>query len=330
MLCYRDFQCIISQQGDLNVTLTTVPFEKYHGTGNDFIIVDTETFSGDRRQFARDHCDRESGVTVPSSDRPGADGVLFLALDKDAQPHRVNMTLIQPDGSAAAMCGNGARCVAHWVYQRTDARECVIETPAGDRTAQIQPDGETVTIGMGTPRFDAESVPLARSAELVDEAAHAVVDTAESTLKITAVNTGVPHAVAFVEEVDSRDLAASAEPIRHGDVFPEGANVNLATEIPPAELSESDSTLESGDGYRVPVFQQRTFERGVEAETRSCGTGAVAIAAVAKRLGYTQGDCIRTRPPGGELTVRVPDRGSATLTGPVTHQFVGALPEGQS
>jgi diaminopimelate epimerase len=317
------------QQGGLTVTPTTVQFEKYHGTGNDFIIVDAETFTGDRRQFAQDHCDRESGVTVPGSDRPGADGVLFLTLDRGAQPHRVKMTLIQPDGSAAAMCGNGARCVAHWVYQRTDARECVIETPAGDRSAQIKPDGETVTIGMGTPRFDAESVPLARSAELVDEAAHTVVDTAESNLKITAVNTGVPHAVAFVEEVDSRDLAAGAEPIRHARVFPEGANVNLATEIASTELPESDSAPESGDD-RVPVFQQRTFERGVEAETRSCGTGAVAIAAVAKRLGYTQGDRIRTRPPGGELTVRVPDRGSATLTGPVTRQFVGTLPEGQS
>ncbi|MUW16034.1 diaminopimelate epimerase, partial [Halorubrum sp. CBA1125] len=108
-----------------------VPVEKYHGTGNDFLVVDADAHTvGDRAAFARAHCDRESGVTaevaagnggVPASatGRPGADGVLFLSIQEAFNPTRVVMTLVQPDGSTASMCGNGARVVARWAHDRT-------------------------------------------------------------------------------------------------------------------------------------------------------------------------------------------------------------------
>jgi diaminopimelate epimerase len=230
------------------------------------------------------------------------------------------MRLVQPDGSEAAMCGNGARCAAAWASQRLGVDELVVDTAAGERAAQIHDDG-TVTISMGRPTFDPDAVPLARDSALIEEAVEG--------LTVTAVNTGVPHAVAFVDaaaldgervqiddagsttpagvDIDAIDLESVAPPVRHASIFPEGANVNLAAA--------------DGDGFR-----QRTFERGVEDETRSCGTGAVAVAAVAKRLGKIGSESVRVTPAGGDLEIRIPDEGEAILAGPVAVEFAGELP----
>ncbi len=295
-----------------------VPVEKYHGTGNDFVVVDAAEAIGDRSTFAEIHCNRETGIDGAASGaadgtgagddgagRRGADGVLFLSIETQYRPTRVVMTLVQPDGSTAAMCGNGARVVARWTHDRTGEREFMIDTQAGTRYATVSADGSEATIEMGTPRFEAADVPLDRSAPLIQEHVAGLV--------VTAVNTGVPHAVAFVEDVDDVALEAVAPPVRNADVFPAGANVNLA------------AVVDDGHDGNVPVIDQRTYERGVEGETRSCGTGAVAVAAVARRLGLVDGETIRTRPPGGELAITVPAGGSATLTGPVSHEFSATL-----
>ncbi|EMA62537.1 diaminopimelate epimerase [Halorubrum lipolyticum] len=307
-----------------------VPFEKYHGTGNDFLVVDADAEAvGDRAAFARAHCDRETGVdgaafgAGPESDgvadgdrnagRRGADGVLFLSVEERFDPTRVVMTLVQPDGSTATMCGNGARVVARWAHDRTGDREFMIDTQAGTRHASVNADATAATIEMGEPTFDPARVPVARDEPLVDESV--------AGLTVTAVNTGVPHAVAFVDGgrddpdgIDAVDLDAVAPPVRHADVFPQGANVNLA------------AVVDDGSGDGPAVIDQRTFERGVEGETRSCGTGAVAVVAAARRLGLIDGGSAVSRPPGGELEISVPDRGHATLTGPVAREYEGTLP----
>lgn len=278
----------------------TVRVQKYHGTGNDFLIVDDDTTVYDRRAFAERHCDREAGLDDPNAVRRGADGVLFLDLTTRFSPPRIVMTLVQPDGSVAAMCGNGARCAAAWAHEQTGHEEFMIDTPAGTRHAAIEPD--RITIEMGTPAFDPSSVPLAsdREAPLVEEPVE--------ELTVTAVNTGVPHAVAFVEAVDSIDLANVAPPIRHASVFPQGANVTIASPKDP-------DRPEAG-------YDQRTFERGVEGETRSCGTGAVAIVAAARETDRLDADSpVTVSPPGGDLEIAVHDRGPATLSGPVEHEF---------
>ena len=342
----------------------TVRFEKYHGTGNDFVVVDATASVPNRGAFAAAHCDRETGVdraeadaatlAESASDRAGADGALFLALEPTFSPPRIIMTLVQPDGSVASMCGNGARCAAAWAADRLDAEEFMIDTQAGTRRARV--DGDEVAIEMGTPSFDPAAVPLAadRDEPLIAESV--------GDLTVTAVNTGVPHAVAFVDDVhqtpqasdtahrkpkasedvsdervesearqtesdgvsgedggsgsgrpgsdalDDIDLDAVAPAIRRADVFPEGANVTVAAR--------------DGDG-----FAQRTYERGVEGETRSCGTGAVAVVAAADRLGRVDGaDSVRVSPPGGELRVTLPDRGPARLRGPAERSFGGDLP----
>lgn len=285
-----------------------VPIEKYHGTGNDFIVVDATESIPDRPAFATTHCDRETGVSHADSRRTGADGVLFLSLEARYSPPRVVMTLVQPDGSIAAMCGNGARVAAAWAAERTGATELMIDTPAGTRRATV--DGEDVTIEMGVPAFAPRAVPLSRDAELVEEAVEGLV--------VTAVNTGVPHAVALVDDVDAVDLDAVAPAVRYADVFPEGANVTLASRVDPG--------TDGSDDDAAPRFRQRTYERGVEGETRSCGTGAVAVAAVAKRLGRLDGhDAVTVAPPGGDLRITVPDDASATLAGPAEREFAGEL-----
>ncbi|WP_115864999.1 diaminopimelate epimerase [Halorussus litoreus] len=272
----------------------TISFETYHGTGNDFVIVDADEYVPDRAAFACEVCDPTDGV--------GVDGVLFLALEPEFSPPRAVMTLVQPDGSTAAMCGNGARCAAKWTAERTDADAVMLDTQAGTRRAEIH--GDDVTIEMGRPSFAPEDVPLApeRAEPMIEE----VVAEQDSELEFTAVNTGVPHAVAFVEDVAEVSLAEVTPPIRHADVFPEGANVTLA------------SSREDGG------FDQRTFERGVEGETRSCGTGAVAIGVAARRLGRTDEDAVAVHPPGGRLDVSFRE-GRATLRGPTVREFSGEL-----
>ncbi|EMA47508.1 diaminopimelate epimerase [Halococcus morrhuae DSM 1307] len=268
--------------------------EKYHGTGNDFFVIDASEPVADRRALAIELCDSDDGLAV--GERTGADGVLFLALEDGYASPRVVMTLVQPDGSTAPMCGNGARCAAAWAAERTAAETVMVDTQAGTRRATVD-DAEGVTVEMGAASFAPDAVPLAGDEPLLDESVE--------DLSVTAVDTGVPHAVAFVDDVATVDLDALAPPVRHANRFPHGANVTLASP-------------------RDDGFDQRTYERGVEGETRSCGTGAVAIAAVARELGLTERDSVAVRPPGGRLDVRFTARG-ATLAGPTEREFAGSV-----
>lgn len=305
-----------------------ISIEKYHGTGNDFVVVSADETVPDRRSFAVEVCDRASGVSHPESDRTGADGVLFLELDPDSRPPRVTMHLIQPDGSVAGMCGNGARCAADWAARQTGADEVRIETPAGTRRAWISDGGATVE--MGQPTFDPDRVPV--------DAADPIVEREIEGLTVTAVNTGVPHAVAFVDEIAAVDLVEIGPAVRSADVFPSGTNVTLAAPNGTDDQGdvgdvgdvgnvgdvgdEDDASDEAG----VPGFAQRTFERGVEAETHSCGTGAVAVVAVARRLGRVDdGRTVRVSPPGGDLEVTLTDDGSL-LRGPVVREYSDTIP----
>ncbi|MFW6320773.1 MAG: diaminopimelate epimerase [Halohasta sp.] len=283
-----------------------VEFEKYHGTGNDFIIVDATDSVPDRGAFATAYCDRSTGVGSDRDDASGADGVLFLHLEDRFSPPRVVMTLVQPDGSVAPTCGNGTRCAAVWAMNRTDAESVMIDTQAGTRRATRVEDG--IAVEMGEPTFDPRRVPLAsdRTDPLVQESIEG--------LTVTAVNTGVPQAVAFVEDIDAVDVEAVAPAVRHAEAFPAGTNVTFAERV--------DERREG-----VPRFRQRSYERGVEGETAACGTGSAAIAAAAGRIGLIDSPApVDISLPGGELRVSSTDRGVLELTGPVVHEFDGSVP----
>ena len=264
-------------------------FTKAHGNGNDFVIVDEwngeRVDENDKSGFAERYCDRRRGI--------GGDGVVFLSRASEADAD-ARMRLYQPDGDPVEMCGNALRCIARFCVDRGyfgSGEAFVVGTGAGNR--EVSWDGERATVEMGAPSFDADDVP-ARGDGVGDE----VVEENVAGRVVTAVNTGVPHAVVFVDDVAAVDVKEEAPPVRHADVFPEGANVNFV---------END-----GDTYRA-----RTFERGVEGETLACGTGAVAVAAVARQL-RGAGDEVRVGTRGGTLAVEFADdvaylRGDAEL-----------------
>jgi diaminopimelate epimerase len=275
----------------------TVPVEHMHGTGNTFLVVDaaSTTWHTDAAAFAVAACDPASGVADPVTGDRGADGVLALTLVGET---RVRMRLLQPDGSTAAMCGNGARVAAVWAAERLGTDRLTVEAPAGSFAAAVG-EGE-VDIEMNAPRFDPAAIPLRADAPLVDAPVEGHT--------ATAVWTGVPHLVLVVDDVAAVDLPQVAPPLRHHPLFPEGANVTVTAQTGPQ------------------AFDQRTFERGVEAETQACGTGAVAVAAVAARVGLADGDApVTVRPPGGTLRVQLAGADPAHLVGAVARTGAQAV-----
>jgi diaminopimelate epimerase len=268
-----------------------IPFTKMQGNGNDFILIDEfekgvipDEMKG---QFAALYCDRRFGI--------GADGILYLS--KPAK-NSLKMRLFQPDESEADMCGNGIRCLAKYASDTGYVKEsCTVETRAGEFSVIMGYREEEffATITMPAPKFDRKDIPAIGEGEYKEKI---------GDYDVYAVNTGVPHAVIFVEAIDGVDVAAVAPAIRRHASFPKGANVNFV------QRSGDDS------------ITIRTFERGVEEETLSCGTGATAAAAVAHRLGYI-GTTVHVETKGGPLTIYLAD--GAKMEGPAATVFFGAI-----
>jgi diaminopimelate epimerase len=267
-------------------------FTKLHGNGNDFMLIDEvnreQVSEADKKRFAIACCHRHYGV--------GADGVLFLTGSVRAD---LGMRIIQPDGSEAEMCGNGIRCLAKYAWDTGYVGEQFdVETLAGIIAVQVRERNGSfwAKVNMGEPRFDRSSIPACGSGDLLKEDI--------GGLKVSAVNTGVPHAVVFVDDLDL-DISELAPQIRHSSLFPEGTNVNF---------------VKPGQSLKI-----RTFERGVEGETLSCGTGSVAAASVARRLGLA-GDEVLVQTIGGPLIITFED-GYAFMEGPAVTVASGELSE---
>ena len=267
-----------------------IGFTKLQGNGNDFILIDEfeqeaipEEMKG---AFAALYCDRRFGI--------GADGILFLQASDKAD---IRMRLLQPDESEAAMCGNGIRCLAKYAHDAGYVKEsCSVETGAGIIPVMMgyAEDEFTATITMPTPAFERSAIPATGNGEYKEEIRN---------FTVYAANTGVPHAVVFVKEIGAVDIATVGPAIRNHSTFPEGANVNFVET--------------AGDVLRI-----RTFERGVEGETESCGTGATAAAAVARHLGNA-GETVRVETKGGPLVIRFGE--DVTMEGPAETVFEGTI-----
>ena len=269
-----------------------VSFTKMHGNGNDFVLIDEfegEVIPEDRKaEFVKAVCHRNFGV--------GADGVLFVQPSAKAD---VKFRYFNSDGSEAAMCGNGIRCFSRYVVEEGYGKERLkVETLAGILELEVlKDDGWWVKVDMGKPRFKKEEIPAK-----VDVWGYEVEHEGRK-FKIYAANTGVPHVVIFVEDLDF-DIIPIARKIRYAEIFPEGTNVNFAKV--------------EGDSITI-----RTYERGVEAETLSCGTGSVAVAAIANRLGLA-GRNVEVRTKGGLLRIELTDE-TAFMTGGASRVFDGIL-----
>lgn len=262
-------------------------FTKMNGAGNDFVLIDNRL--GDLRlapeQISK-ICDRHRGV--------GADGVLMLERAMNGADFR--MRYYNADGGEAEMCGNGARCFARYAGRVAGAAETLsFETPAGVIGATLQ--GELVRLKMSEPNDlrVAIMIPLPDG----EVAAH-------------FVNSGVPHVVVAVEDLESADVRGLGSAIRRSELFaPKGTNVNFVKER----------------GERQIAI--RTYERGVEDETLACGTGVVASALIFAAVKRTDGP-IRVLVRGGdELQVGFERAGdqfrNVTLTGPADFVFEGSI-----
>ena len=222
-----------------------ISFYKMSGSGNDFIIIDNRDLSldvGDLPTFARRVCARKISV--------GADGLFLIEPSTSVD---FKWQFFNSDGSVGEMCGNGSRCVARYAYLRGIAGAKIsFETIAGIITAEVY--GDVVKVRLTNPS------PLKLGQEIL-------LDGQESLLDF--IDTGVPHAVSFVDHLETCAVFDKGRKIRCHEFFqPKGTNVNFACTL---------------DRHKMKV---RTYERGVEDETLACGTGVVAsvLAAAGRNL----------------------------------------------
>lgn len=218
-----------------------IKFTKAVATGNDFIIIDNrgKKFKDGLSEFARRVCDRKYGI--------GADGLLLIENSKAAD---FKMRIFNPDGSEAEMCGNGSRCAALYAYKNKIASGNMgIETTAGVLNAGVK--GEGVKVKLTDPKDIHWNLCL-----MINECPY----------KVDFANTGVPHVIHFVEDIQKVGVKELGSKMRyHPEFSPAGANVDF---------------VEIADRSKKKVLV-RTYERGVEDETLACGTGAVASAIIA-------------------------------------------------
>ena len=275
-------------------------FTKVHGAGNDFVIID------DRVEAARDWpalaprmCDRHFGV--------GADGLILI---RDIDGPGYQMIMFNPDGTRAEMCGNGIRCLARVLFERGDlGRDKVpILTDAGDRWVRVvddSPDSFLVAVGMGVPEFTPSNIPVNLPGEVVIDH-HFEVDGAAFLL--TAVSMGNPHAVAFVDSVDSVDLARVGPLIEHHSAFPQRVNFEICEVLAPGRL------------------RMRVWERGAGI-TLACGSGAAATAAAAIKSGRVAPGSLTMLVDGGELSFDwAGGDAELVMTGPAVTVYDGVWP----
>ncbi len=262
-------------------------FTKMNGAGNNFVLIDNRAgeIHLDRSQIAR-LCDRHRGI--------GADGILLL--EKASNNADFRMRYFNADGGEAEMCGNGARCFARFANKVADAREKIsFETPAGLIAAELT--GDLVRLQMTEP---------------TDLRLNVKLPMADENKTIHFINSGVPHVVIAVSQIDDVDVRRAGSAIRHHEMFsPKGANVNF---------------IEKHGPTRIVI---RTYERGVEDETLACGTGVVASALVFAALEKVNGPVTIITRGGDELQVGFEKTNnhfrSVTLTGPAEFVFEGTI-----
>ncbi len=220
---------------------------KYHGAGNDFLIVDGRN---EKVNFTRERivhlCDRHTGF--------GSDGLMIVG---NSENTAFKMQFFNPDGSSGMMCGNGGRCISAFAaLTGKDATHFLFEAPDGLHESWIE--GEPCKDGMGC------------TTHIVRLKMSDVADFKKYSEKGYFINTGARHFVTTVEDVDRTNVYAQGRAYRYFDArfAPEGVNVDF---------------MQEKDG----VLHVRTYEKGVEDETLACGTGIVATALAAYMMGIS-------------------------------------------
>ncbi|MEG3969409.1 diaminopimelate epimerase [Microcoleus sp. T2B6] len=276
-----------------------IEFAKYHGLGNDFILIDNRHSSEPAitPEQAVDLCDRHFGI--------GADGVIFALPGQNDTDY--TMRIFNSDGSEPEMCGNGIRCLAKFIAD-LDGSEAKtqyrIHTLAGVISPELRSDGQ-VKVDMGVPRLLAAEIPTslaASDAKVID----VPIEVADKSWSVTCVSMGNPHCITFVEDVAAIALETVGPQFEHNKAFPQRTNTEFIQVV------------------RSDYVKMRVWERGAGV-TLACGTGACA-AVVA---GVLVGKCDRATAvelPGGVLEIEWAEvSGRIYMTGPAQRVFTGCI-----
>jgi diaminopimelate epimerase len=262
---------------NINLTHMQIPFNKYQGTGNDFIIINNQKgiINPSDSDLINRLCDRRFGI--------GADGLILISSDNK---YDFEMKYFNSDGKIGSMCGNGGRCTAEFAFRSGIAGK--------------------------NQKFMAFDGP--HEAEINNEIVRLQMSDVKIISKVNRnyfINTGSPHYIVFVKNVKETDVFNEGKRLRWSEDFkPDGTNVNFV------EVTESG------------IFV-RTFERGVEDETLSCGTGVTASAIASVLSGHFDTNVVSVKTLGGnlsvEFTVTKEIVSDIWLSGPATFVFEGKI-----
>jgi diaminopimelate epimerase len=274
-----------------------IDFLKMQGLGNDFLVFDAPPAAADNpldSDKLRALADRHTGV--------GFDQALMLESPRDGLT-RIFYRVFNADGSEVEQCGNGARCVAALMYQRHPelGRELTLQCVGGMVHAQVREDGQ-VSVNMGIPNFEPRSLPMQATAE----APVYVLDIDGTTVEFGAVSMGNPHVVLRVADVNAAPVGERGPAIEHHPRFANRTNVGFVQIVNRGRI------------------RLRVWERGV-GETRACGTGACAAAAVGIRSGELDSEVAVELPGGTAIVTWAGPRRPLWLTGPAMRVFTGSI-----
>lgn len=254
-----------------------IEFTKYHGLGNDFILIDNRHSPDPLVTPAQaiQMCDRHFGI--------GADGVIFALPAQNGTDYA--MRIFNSDGSEPEMCGNGIRCLAQFIADlegiNAAGQSYRIHTLAGEMVPKLEADGQ-ITVDMGLPQLAAREIPTTLG-NPESQVINASLEVAGQTWPVTCVSMGNPHCITFVGDAAAIDLTVLGPQFEHHPVFPQRTNTEFIEVVRPDYL------------------KMRVWERGAGI-TLACGTGACASVVA----GVLAGQCDRTctvELPGGCLKI---------------------------
>lgn len=282
----------------------SIEFAKYHGLGNDFILIDNRTSDEPviTPEQAVKLCDRHFGI--------GADGVIFALPGQSGTDY--TMRIFNSDGSEPEMCGNGIRCLARFLaeLERGEERGAKdkggyrVHTLGGVMTLQLVADG-MVKVDMGLPKLLAGEIPTTL-APTDQKVINQPIDVAGKTWSVTCVSMGNPHCITFVDDVAAIDLETIGSQFEHHPVFPQRTNTEFIQIVKPDYL------------------KMRVWERGAGA-TLACGTGACA-ALVAGVLTGKSDRAATIELPGGCLAIEWSQLDQKLyMSGPAQLVFTGKI-----
>jgi diaminopimelate epimerase len=272
-----------------------IEFSKMQGLGNDFMVIDAVTqnifLSPDQiKKLARRHY----GV--------GFDQLLLIEPPFDPELD-FHYRIFNSDGCEVSQCGNGARCFARFVQQKglTNKRQIKVSTNATKMTLELEKDGK-VTVNMGKPNFEPKSLPF--KANQIETTY--VLRVKDQTVFCSVVSLGNPHCVIEVDDIRKANVGEIGAALNQHERFPEGVNVGFMQIV------------------RPNFVKLRVYERGVK-ETRACGSGACAAAAVGQMQGKLANK-VKVELSNGYLMVETkPGSADILMTGPAQHVFDGQI-----